>query len=447
MSARQSPGVATLSAVLLCAVWALELARMVQDTAAARAIAIACLGLFGVFAWFRASRHIRALFVVILGAAAAGAWAQGSAEPIVGGVSRALVFGAFFPAVLMLRATVEASPRLGELRAALARLDGTATEIVTLQASHGLAGVINVGAAAVLAPVVTSGVDDARRAVLAATCARGVAIAAMWSPFYLSVAFTTQLAPNVPMWEVMAIGAAASVIGLALSHAMFTRGGSGLAESLASLRPIAVPTAIVVGVVVAGTLAFAWSGLHSVAVAIPLLCAAYAIALGANALPKVLRQTFTSAGRVSDEMLIVLGGTILGAVVGSLPYVQQLGASVTPEMVSGMGAIAGLVVILLALGQAGLHPMIASSVLVPVLCVGNFGVCDAIAVASAVFAWGLNATISIWTMPMAMAASTFAIPVGRLTTRRSLVYTVAYLVLGVLFLTAVNAALRSAGCD
>jgi hypothetical protein len=50
-------------------------------------------------------------------------------------------------------------------------------------------------------------------------------------------------------------------------------------------------------------------------------------------------------------------------------------------------------------------------------------------------------------MPMAMAASTFAVPVGRLITRRSLVYTVAYLVLGVFFLAAVNAALRSAGCD
>lgn len=445
MSARQSHGIATLSALLLCAVWALELARMVHDAAAARAVAIGCLGLFGVFAWFRASTHIRALFVVILGASAAGAWAQGSPQPIVGGISRALVFGAFFPAVLMLRATVEASPRLGELRTSLARLDGTATDIVTLQASHGLAGVINVGAAAVLAPVVTAGADDERRALLAATCARGVAIAAMWSPFYLSVAFTTQLAPDVPMSQVMAIGVVTSLIGLALSHAMFTRKGSGLARSLASLRPIAAPTAIVVGVVVAGTLAFGWSGLHSVAVAIPLLCAAYAAALGGDALARVVRQTFTSAGRVSDEMLIVLGGTILGAVVGSLPFVQEMGASVTPEMVSGAGAIAGLVLILLALGQAGLHPMIASSVLVPVLCAGNFGVCDVIAVASAVFAWGLNATISIWTMPMAMAASTFAIPVGRLVTRGSLVYTVAYLVLGVAFLTAVNAALLSLG--
>lgn len=446
MSTRQSRGIAALSAILLCAVWALELARMVHDDDAARAVAIACLGLFGVFAWFRASLHIRALFAVILGAAAAGAWAKGSAEPIVGGVSRALVFGAFFPAVLMLRATVEASPRLERLRASLARLDRTATEIVTLQASHGLAGVINVGAAAVLAPVVTTGADDERRALLAATCARGVAIAAMWSPFYLSVAFTTQLAPNVPMWRVMAIGFVASVIGLALSHAMFTRRGSGLAQSLASLRPIAMPTAIVVGVVVAGTLAFDWSGLHSVAVAIPLLCAAYAAALGGDTLPRILGQTFTSAGRVSDEMLIVLGGTILGAVVASLPYVQQLGAAVTPEMVSGAGAIGGLVLVLLALGQAGLHPMIASSVLVPVLCVGNFGVCDVIAVASAVFAWGLNATISIWTMPMAMAASTFAVPVGRQITRGSVAYTAAYGVAGVAFLAMVNAGMRALGC-
>lgn len=447
MSARQSAGVAALSALLLYAVWAIELARMAHDAAALRAAAMACLGLFALFAWFRASAHIRALFVVILAVAAAGAWSLGSAEPMVRGLARALVFGAFFPAVLMLRATVEASPRLARMRSGLASLDRNATEIVTLQASHGLAGVINVGAAAVLAPVVAPGADEDRRVVLASTCARGVAIAAMWSPFYLSVAFTTQLAPAVPMWEVMAIGAVAALIGLGLSHAMFTRGGSGLAQSLASLRPIALPTAIVVGVVVAGTLAFGWSGLHSVAVAIPLLCLAYAITLGGHALPTVMRQTFTSAGRVSDELLIVLGGTILGSVVAALPAVQRLGASVTPEMVSGPGAIAALVLILLALGQAGLHPMIASSVLVPVLCVGNFGVCDVVAVATGVFAWGLNATVSIWTMPMAMAASTFGVPVGRMIMRRSLIYTAAFLALGVIYLSAVNVALRAAGCD
>lgn len=420
---------------------------MVHESGAMRTAGATCLGAFALYAWFSASAHIRALFLAILLGCAASSWSHGSADAMAAGLARALVFGAFFPAVILLRATVEASPRLDRLRAELTGMDPASAELLTLHGSHGLGSVINVGASAVLAPVVTAGVDDARRTALAATSARGVAIAAIWSPFYLSVAFTSQLVPGVPLWQVIAIGLGCSLMGLAISQLMFTPAVSaaGLRASLARLRPLFLPTAIVVGAVVGGTLAFGWSGLHAVAVVIPALCVAYTLRLGHGVTGQVSQRTFTSLANVSNELLIVLGGTILGSVIASLPSVQQLGASVTPDMISGPALLAALVAAMLLLGQVGLHPMISSSVLVPVICVGNFGICPVVAVATAVFAWGVNATISIWTIPMAMAASTFGVPVARLVSRWTMLFALVYAAAAVALLSALNATLRAVG--
>ena len=418
---------------------------MAHDAPSLRLLEAALLGLFAMFAWSRASTHLRALFAVIVTICGGlSAW-HGSLEPVLTGLVRAMVFGAFIPAIVMLRATVEASPRIGEVREGLEGVNGPAAELLTLHASHALGGIINVGAAAVLAPVVGATADRAALERLASASARGVAMGAMWSPFYLSVAFTAQLAPAVALWQVIAIGLGCASIGFVLAYFMFTRGAArSIGTCLTALRPLAVPTAVMVASVIGASLWFGWSGLHAVAIVIPALCVAYTLAQGKTG--DVARSTVTMLGRVSNELLVVLSGTLLGSVVAALPEVQQLGASVTPDLVSGPAILAALFAATLVLGQLGIHPMIVSGILVPVICIGNFGICEAIVVAAAVFAWAINATISIWTIPMAGTASAFGLAVGRLVTRRTVAFAVVHGIAGVAYLSTLNTMMRAGGC-
>lgn len=436
-----------IAAVLLCVVWATEVVRMLHPFPLLAGIGAASLGVFTLIAWLRSSRHIQALLAVALAISAAMAWSMGSAETLADGFARAVVFGAFMPSVLLLRATVESSPRIERLQADLGRLDPAQAQNWTLYGSHALGAVLNVGASAILAPVVTCGVDERRRAELAASAARGVALGAMWSPFFLSVAFTTQLAPHVPMWQVVGIGIVTALLGFAASQAVVTPGlrWRGFRDSVAGLVPLAAPSAVIVGAVVGASIAFHWSGLQAVVLVVPLLCAVYLVRLGPLGTGLVGRRAFASLGRVADELVIVVGGTVLGAVVGSMPAVRELGASVTPQMISGPWVIAAMVAIMVLLGNLGLHPIVASSVMVPVVVVGDFGVTDLVAVSSAVFAWGLNGGLSIWSLPMAMSAAYFGIPTPRLISRRGLLYVTVLGVAGVLLLSAVNAALLSLG--
>jgi hypothetical protein len=438
----------TISALLIGTVWLIEVIRVFTPAPTLAAIGLACLGVYAALALARASRHIAILFLLVIGAAVGiAAWQHGF-PTLLAGFAKAQIFGAFLPSVLLLRATAEASPRIQRVREDLGGLDANGARSWTQYGSHLLGAVLNVGAVAILAPVVARGADTATRLELARSAARGVGGAVMWSPFFVSIAFISQLVPGVAMWQTMLVGTGLAILGFILSHALFTPGmrARDLRLSLARLGPILGPMSIVIGAVVAASLALRWSGLQAVAIVVPAMCVAYIAFLGPAKAGGIARRTVASFARLSDELLIVVGATILGAVVASLPAVQQLGAEVTPEMVAGPLLIAALVLVLLVLGQLGLHPMIGASIVIPVVAAGDFGVCRVALVNAGVFAWALNASVSMWTLPVAVAASAFEVPAARMFSRRTFAYLVLHAAGGLLYLAAANATLRALGC-
>jgi hypothetical protein len=66
-------------------------------------------------------------------------------------------------------------------------------------------------------------------------------------------------------------------------------------------------------------------------------------------------------------------------------------------------------------------------------------------VSATVFAWGLSASSSIWTLPFATAAATFEVPVTKLWHGQALRYTLLLGLAGVAYLLALNAWLMQSG--
>lgn len=433
--------IAKWSGAVLAGVWVGELVELVHPIRALATIVGVALAIVLALAIVRASAHIRLLFVLAIAVAASLAWWQGVPEALVTGFERAAIFGAFLPSVLLLRATAETSPRIEGLRHSVDRLDAQASQNWTLYGSHVLGAVLNVGAMSVLAPVVTRGANDSQRIALASSAARGVGTAVMWSPFFVAMGFTSQLVPRLHIWQTIAVGSGLSLIGLALSHFVFMRslGASSFANSMARLRPLLVPMAVVVAAVVGASAGLGWSGLKSVSLVVPFCCLAYLAILGRRGARDARRRALASFGRLADELLIVVGATMLAVVVAALPAAHAVGADLTPGIVSGFALIAALVVVLVTLGLAGLHPMIGVGILLPVLAAGPFGICHTVLVETAVFAWGLSASISMWTLPIVAASLNFEVPVHELMSRRSLAFGAAYALFGILYLGAVNA--------
>lgn len=442
-SERPWSGFSRLSAYVLTAVWVLELANLLHPAPLLQWLGGAGLVAFVLMALLRASRHIRVLFVAVAGAAVLIAITQRDAALLWEGLKRALIFGAFMPSVLLLRATVEASARTNALRQGVGDLSEAGRVNWTLYGSHTLGAILNVGAMAILAPVVSQDQPDAKRAVLAASSSRGVGTAVMWSPFFVAMGFVSHLVPGVQLWQVMLVGVGVAAIGLAISHFMFTPelDRRGFGDSVARLRPLLLPTAVIVGSVLAATALADVSGPQAVALAVPVLCGVYLSLAGWPSLKQAAVRTFASFSRLSDEIVIVTGATLLGTAIAQLPAVAALTPGGIPAIFSGLPLIAGVVALLTLSGLLGLHPMIGASVLVPVLAGGAFGVDHVVLVEAAVFAWGLSSAVAIWTLPVAVASTMFRVPVKALGAGRNLTFAVIYGAVAVAFLGAVNFAL------
>lgn len=442
------PPLTALSTLLLCLVWATEVVRIFHPVPLLAMAGGACLATYMVLAFGRSSLHIRLLFIAVTAASIGIAWFQGSAAALLAGFDKGQIFGAFLPAVMLLRATAEASPRIAGIRSDLQRLDPAAAENWMQYGSHALGAVLNIGATAILAPVVKQGADAERRAALARSSARGIGGAVMWSPFFPALAFTSQLVPHSAMWQAMLIGVGLSVIGLVLSYVLFTPslGWRGFKASIAGLKPLVAPMLLVIGIVVSATIVVGWSGLQSVALLVPLLCLGYLSRLGPDERGQVARRAAASFARLSDELLIVVGAAVLGACIGSLPAVQALGSSVTPGVLSGPILLAAVALVLLALGQVGLHPMIGTSIVVPIVAAGAFGVCGPVLVATAVFAWALFGSTAIWALPVAAGANLFDVPARQMLSRRTAMFALLCVATGLPYLAAANVALSWLGC-
>ena len=434
---------ARASGWLLAAVWLLELIHLVHPSPLLSALGLVGLLAFVVLALLRASPHIRVLFTAVTGAAALIAVAKDDLSMLLGGLERARIFGAFLPSVLLLRATAEQSPRVAHLRGGLAALDERARESWMVSGSHVLGAVLNVGAMGVMAPMVAPDTPADRRAALAAASARGVGTAVMWSPFFVALGFVSHLVPSVRLWQAMALGAGIALIGLAISYALFTRGLglAGLRTSTRQLRALLGPMAVVVAAVLLVADRLSLSGPAAVGLSLPVLCGGYLALLGRSAATQVAQRTLRSFGQLADELLIVVGATVLGAVIAGLHDVSDAARSMTPAFLTGLPLIAALTLALIGSGLLGLHPMIGATVLLPILDGGGFGVAPVVLVATAVFAWGLSATISIWTLPVAAASSLFQVPLRMLAAGRALTFAAFYVAGAVAYLGVVNALL------
>ncbi|MFZ4652286.1 MAG: hypothetical protein ACOYLV_16370 [Rubrivivax sp.] len=443
--ASQAPlsGWARFAGAVLSVLWVAELAWLLTRWPPAALVARVALVVFLALAFWRASRHVRALFVVVLALCGLIASVLGHLGAWWEGLGQAQIFGAFLPALLLLRATAQHSPYAERLRAGTASLSAQQATNWTLAGAHLVGAVLSVGAMGVLAIGLGRGVDEDERARRAAAAVRGLGTAVMWSPFFVAMGFATQRVPAVALWQAMLAGAGVAAIGLIGSVRLYTPDltPAQLGHSLRLLRPLLAPVAVVFGAVLALS-AWGMGGLQAIALALPLVCGLYLLTRGPAVGAPALRATFGHFARLGDEMLVVAGASMLGAAVVALPAAQALMQGIQPGQIHGGVLLASLVVGLFVLGQLGVHPMIGAGVLLPVIAGAPFGVHPVALVAGTVFAWGLVGASSVWQLPIATASAAFGVPIARLWNRQAWRFTLRLGAAGLVYLVLLNAMLQ-----
>lgn len=171
-----------------------------------RTAAVSCLAAFLLCAVPRASLHIRVLFAAGVAAAGWSILAVQDWAPVLRGLESGIIIGAFFPTILLLRATADQSPLLGRARARIDGWSDTQREFWVQAVSHLLGSFLMIGGYVIARSALPPELPEPKRVRLAESAALGMGLGALWSPFFLASAIASQLVPAVRAWQLVALG-------------------------------------------------------------------------------------------------------------------------------------------------------------------------------------------------------------------------------------------------
>lgn len=359
------------------------------------------------------------------------------------GFQKALIFLAFMPTAMLIRATADQRPEIAATRTLFASLPPAERDGGLLIGCHAIGSVLSVGVFSLLAPIAGPDAGEEERRKLVGVGLRGMCLAALWSPFFVSMALASEYLPGVALWQIMPAGFLLAMAGLLTSYVLFDNAGgiSGLARSLRSLGPVLpnVAIAAIVVAVVSGLTGL--STLQSLAVSVPPFCALALAPLGRDKAILACRSTYQGLGNVGGEIGILTFSVVLGVVFAAAlaksGFAPDL-ALLTPSPITVIAVTIGGMCLA---GFFGIHPIVSATVLL--VLVANFphGVADLALMMAILVGWGLAAMVSISGISVVLSSALFHVPPERLIMRSNLILVAVFGVIAILLITLVNSVL------
>ena len=425
------------------ALWALGMVSIFVPIPEISALLTWCLGIYVFFAVPRTGWHTRILLLVLAIATVTLAARYDRWDAIPLGMAKASIFPAFLATIVLLRATADQRPEIRAARRLFAAIDAREQSGGIIVGSHLVGSILQVGVFAILAPILgrDATLEERRRVFLMAM--RGMAMVPMWSPFVVGMAVATEYLPNVPLWQIMALGLSLVVLGMLLSVIAFDRAGGPVAmwRALKTLGPIVPPVAIAALLVIGMTTMTAYSTLQSLVIVMPIPCLLAIARSPGGDVAVALRGTAQGLSRIGSEISILTFAMTLGITfqtclpdLGILDGLQRL--ALTPTSV--------IFIVIMAMnlfGLMGVHSMVTGTILLVLFTGIPTGVADLILLEALLVGWGLCTAISVGSLSIATGAAMFDLaPTNAISLSNILYVFIASVMFGTI-LSALNPAL------
>ena len=425
---------------LLALLWAGEIVYLAFPSRILANVLTPGLIVFVLFALAASRWQTLALCGALLAASLALCFAFDVWSALWPGIQKALIFLAFMPTAMLIRSTADQRPEIATTRVLFASLPRAERDGGLLIGCHAIGSVLGVGIFSLLAPIAgPDAVEDERRKLVAVGL-RGMCLAAIWSPFFVSMALASEYLPGVPLWQIMPAGFLLAMVGLLTSYVLFDNAGgvSGLVRSLRSLGPVLpnVAVAAIVVAVVSGVSGL--STLQSLAISVPPLCALALAPLGRAKAAIACRATYRGLGNVGGEIGILTFSVILGVVFAAALAHSGLApdlALLTPSPISVIAVIVGGMCIA---GFFGIHPIVSATVLLVLVANLPHGIADLALMLAILTGWALAAMISISGISVVLSSALFHVPPERLIMQQNLILVGVFGMIAILLISLVN---------
>ncbi len=425
--------------LLLLTLWAGAIVDMAWDVP--RAAVVTGLAAYVLLALMRSSRQARWVCGALAGAIAALGWTFGVADAAFAGIERALVFAAFMPTIVLVRATAELRPEIAVARQSFRKLDAAERVGGILFGCHALGSAISIGVFALLAPIVgTEGPAESRIAIVRVVV-RSLCLGAVWSPFFVSVVLASQYITTVPLWQIMGLGIPFAALGLALSFFVLGDGAGGLAalrRALSSLAPIVPAVALAAALVATISGLGGLTTLQAIVLGVPPLCLAGLLPLGTSRLGEAVSATWRNLPEIGGEIGILVLAIALGAV-----FEAVLAGSGIAEEIAGLGlqpaaVIAFIVAGMSVAGLIGIHPIVSATAVLVVATGLEIELADILLMQAVLIGWALGAMISFSGVSVVTASALFDVSPWRLIFGRNISFVIVFGSVSVLILGFLN---------
>ncbi|MEQ9330943.1 hypothetical protein [Thalassobaculum sp.] len=427
---------------VLLAIWAAAFILLWIDLRWLHDAASAALGGFVLLSLLDARRETWMVMTLIAGLG--GILVLFGAHPgeVLHGLDRSLIFAALLPTLSLTRAVARGMPSVRAAQYRIAGLPQRWAGIGLLFGAHAFGSVLTTGAFALMSAVVPDDAPEADRRAAALATLRGMNTVALFSPFLVGFAVAYTYLPDVPVWQVFALGGALAAVGHGIGLAMFARPLSwqGVRAGLGCLAPIAVPMGGAAVLVVVASQLLPISTLGAVLVVMPALAALH-FAGRPHRIAPVLGETRDAMGRLGDDLAIVSAAMILGTLAETAPPVRELVAPWIAAHLPPWAAFGVTSGSMILFALAGMHPMITGTVMMAAFAGSGLAIADLPLMLAMLFGWGLGSMNSISSLSLITAAQMFRVrPLG-LAFGPNLLFTLVFGLLATAVLTLLNAEL------
>jgi len=441
--ARIVNAVRALRPPVLLAIWSAVVLLLWVDIGIVHVTAAAALGLFAVSAVADARRETLIVIGVIGGLIGLLLVSGAPGEDVIRGLDRSLIFAGLLPTLALARAVARG---LGSVRAAqdrIARLPAQWAGIGLLFGGHVFGYVLNTGSFALMAAIVPDKAAAGERKAAALATLRGMNTTALYSPFFVGFAVAYTYFPEVPAWQVFALGGGLALLGLTIAVLLFARplSGAGLAAGLSCLRPVLLPMGGTVVLVVLASQVLPISTLGAVLVVLPVLAVLHGVSKPHRIAP-VIAETRQAMSGMSDDIAVISAAMVLGTLAESAPPIREVIGPWIATHVPALAAYGATVLVMIGFAIIGLHPMITGTVMMASLAGGPLDVVDLPLMIAMMFGWGMGAMCSISSLSVITAGRMFGVGTVALALGPNLAYAGVLSAVVIAILTGLDPAMR-----
>lgn len=396
---------------LVLALWLAELGWLATRHPVLPTLAVPLLAAYGLVAVASVRPGARRLAIFLLAPALLLALADGRPELLRQGLEQALVFPAFLATILLVRAVAAVHPAVEEARRRTTALAREARTAGFLAGGHLFGAVLTAASFGLLAPLLDPRTPVEERARLGALALRGSCLAALWSPFFVGMALVTRHLPELPLWQVAAMGLGLTGLALAVTSATDGRGAvRGLGAAFRALAPLLTPVLGAAALIVTASGLSGLASLETVLLLTPPLLGIWLLGRPRGTALTVLARVWRDLARLAEEALLVGVVTVLGRVLATASWTAALAGPLHAGLVPAGILMGGLLAAIVVLAVAGLHPLATVAITMALLTDGPPPMAPLALAGVGLLGWALGTMVGSTSLSLLVARTSFELP-------------------------------------